>query len=240
MSTATRVPRGWEASAHGFRRPAKSGHATSLVVLLHGVGSNAADLLPLAEAWVDAMPNTAFASFDGAEAFAGGFGGRQWFSLQDVTEASRVTRVAAGYPALAAMLQAELAFWQLDAEHLGLVGFSQGTMMALHHAVVDPGGVAVVVGYSGRLSSTLQGGAAVATSTPGRPVESLPARLPPITLLHGTADPVIPIADMERADALLRKAGYTVRSHALAGLTHTISGEGVAIGLKALLEVLKD
>ena len=77
----------WEQFEHGWRLAPVDAPARALVVLLHGVGSNAQDLLPLADSWRTALPGVAFTSLDGSERFDGGFGGRQWFSLRDVNEA---------------------------------------------------------------------------------------------------------------------------------------------------------
>src|ERR1700744_3492900 len=106
----------WQQFEHGWRRAPLNAPAKGLVVLLHGVGSNARDLMPLADIWSDVLPDTAFVSLDGTDPFDGGFGGRQWFSLRDVNEANREARVAAAYPALRRVLDAELAHWRLTFE----------------------------------------------------------------------------------------------------------------------------
>ncbi|MGF6414279.1 putative esterase [Paraburkholderia sp. MM5482-R2] len=79
----------WQQFEHGWRRAPQNAPATSLVVLMHGVGSNARDLMPLADIWSEELPGTAFVSLDGTDPFDGGFGGRQWFSLRDVGAANR-------------------------------------------------------------------------------------------------------------------------------------------------------
>ncbi|MDE1181622.1 dienelactone hydrolase family protein [Paraburkholderia sp.] len=213
----------WEQFEHGWRlAPAtlSTGAAAkprALVVLLHGVGSNARDLMPLADIWRETLPDAGFVSLNGSEPFDGGFDGRQWFSLRDVTPANRTGRVEAAYPALLTMLQNELAHWHLGFSELALVGFSQGSIMSLHHVATNPAGAAVVVAYSGRLASPV-----VAQSRT------------PLTLVHGEEDAVIPVQETEQAAIAFSDAGYPVEAYALPGIGHTISGDGAMLGRDAL------
>ncbi|QQC65872.1 alpha/beta hydrolase [Paraburkholderia ginsengisoli] len=212
---------GWEQFEHGWRRASINAPAKGLVVLMHGVGSNARDLMPLADIWSEHLPDVAFTSLDGTDAFDGGFGGRQWFSLRDVNETNREARVAAAYPALRGVLEAELAHWQVPFERLALVGFSQGSIMALHHVAASTEGAAGVVAYSGRLASPI-----VARNGT------------PLTLIHGEADEVIPVRELEDAADAFTDAGYTVDAYALPGIGHTIDADGVALGREALERAL--
>ncbi|ASL47965.1 Carboxylesterase 2 [Burkholderia sp. AD24] len=211
----------WEQFEHGWRRAPATAPAKGLVVLLHGVGSNARDLMPLADIWSESLPDIAFTSLDGTEAFDGGFGGRQWFSLREVNEGNREARVAAAYPALRAVLDAELAHWHVAFDRLALVGFSQGSIMTMHHVASSAEGAAGVVGYSGRLASVI--------------VEHNGT---PLTLIHGEDDEVIPIEALEYAADTFSNAGYTVDAYALPGIGHTINADGVALGQEALEHAL--
>ncbi|HEX7912137.1 MAG TPA: dienelactone hydrolase family protein [Paraburkholderia sp.] len=211
----------WEQFEHGWRRAPVSEPATGLVVLMHGVGSNARDLIPLADIWSESLPDVAFTSLDGTDAFDGGFGGRQWFSLRDVDQSNREARVAAAYPAVRRMLEAELAHWQLPFELLAIVGFSQGSIMAMHHVAASAEGAAGVVAYSGRLASAI-----VAHNGT------------PLTLIHGEDDEVIPVRELEAAADAFSEAGYSVDAYALPGIGHTINADGVALGHEALERAL--
>jgi len=211
----------WEQFEHGWRLAPVDAPARALVVLLHGVGSNAQDLVPLADVWSETLPHAAFVSLDGSEPFDGGFDGRQWFSLRTVDDLNRPERVAAAYPALRRMLDAELAHWQLSFDKLALVGFSQGSMMSLHHVATSDDAVAAVVAYSGRLSSRI-----------------VAHNRTPLTLIHGVDDPVIPVQELERAANAFSDEGHAVAAFALPGVGHTISGEGVVLGRDALLRAL--
>ncbi|MDH6152951.1 MULTISPECIES: alpha/beta hydrolase [Paraburkholderia] len=212
----------WQQFEHGWRRSPQNTPATSLVVLMHGVGSNARDLMPLADIWSEDLPGTAFVSLDGTDPFDGGFGGRQWFSLRDVGAANREARVVAAYPALRRVLDAELAHWQLSFDRLALVGFSQGSIMALHHVASSVEGAAGVVAYSGRLASPI-----VSSN-----------RATPLTLVHGENDEVIPVRELESAADAFNSAGYAVDAYVLPGVGHTITADGVALGRDALERAL--
>ncbi|MBC8741485.1 hydrolase [Paraburkholderia sp. UCT31] len=212
----------WQQFEHGWRRSPQNTPATSLVVLMHGVGSNARDLMPLADIWSEDLPDTAFVSLDGTDPFDGGFGGRQWFNLRDVGAANREARVAAAYPALRRVLDAELAHWQLSFDRLALVGFSQGSIMALHHVASSVEGAAGVVAYSGRLASPI-----VSSN-----------RATPLTLVHGENDEVIPVRELESAADAFNSAGYAVDAYVLPGVGHTITADGVALGRDALERAL--
>ncbi|MEX3786572.1 alpha/beta hydrolase [Paraburkholderia sp. BR14374] len=216
----------WQQFEHGWRRAPhtapRNAPATSVVVLMHGVGSNARDLMPLADIWSEELPGTAFVSLDGTDPFDGGFGGRQWFSLRDVDGANREARVVAAYPALRRVLDAELAHWQLSFDRLALVGFSQGSIMALHHVASSAEGAAGVVAYSGRLASPI-----VSSN-----------RATPLTLVHGEDDEVIPVRELEFAADAFSAAGYPVDAYMLPGVGHTITADGVALGRDALERAL--
>jgi len=211
----------WEQFEHGWRRAPLNSPAKGLVVLMHGVGSNARDLMPLADIWSERLPDVAFTSLDGTDPFDGGFGGRQWFSLRDISEGNREARASAAYAALRSMLEAELAHWQLAFGRLALVGFSQGAIMALHHAATSAEGAVCVVAYSGRLASPV-------TARNGTP----------LTLIHGEEDEVIGVQELEYAADQFSAAGYTVDAYALPGVGHTISADGVALGEAALERTL--
>ncbi len=209
----------WESFEHGWRRAPADAPARALVVLLHGVGSNAQDLVPLADAWRGSLPqDVAWASLDGCEPFDGGFGGRQWFSLRDIDETSRGARVVAAWPALERMLRAELVHWGLQGfGQLALVGFSQGSIMSLYRAATHDEGAAAVVAYSGRLAVPVRAHSRT-----------------PLTLVHGMEDGVIPIAELERAANAFSDAGFAVGAYALPGVGHTISSQGAMLGRDAL------
>ena len=205
--------------------PASGGQATSLVVFLHGYGADGNDLIDIGRAWAPVLPGTAFVSPHAPEPCAEAPVGRQWFPLASADPHLLRERVRSAAPALDAFLDAELAAHGLSDDRLALVGFSQGTMMALHVGPRRPGRIAGIVGYSGLLAGQ----------------EDLPAEMrhrPPVLLVHGAADPVIPAIALQAAAAALGDAGLAVEWHVRPGLQHGIDQEGLALGAGFLLRVL--
>lgn len=206
------------------RRPALSGKADSLVVFLHGYGADGADLLGLADPLAPHLPGTVFLAPDAPDACAGNPFGRQWFSIPRF-DGTSPEAAAAGLEAaaqdLVAFLRERMQAEGLAADRLALVGFSQGTMMALHVAPRLATGLAGVVGFSGRL---LQ---------PERLAAEAQSR-PPVLLIHGDADPVVPYADMAAAEAALDAAGFAVVCHTSKGLGHGIGPDGLGLALQFL------
>ena len=197
--------------------PSAGGKPTSLVVLLHGLGANGADLMGLAPYWAEALPETAFVAPDAPEPCDMAPYGFQWFSLQDRNPLSMMRGVSAAAPLLDLFLDEILAEQGVDARRLALVGFSQGTMMSLHVGLRRAAAPAAIVGYSGAL---LAG-----------PELFLQVRArPPVLLVHGDADPVVPVSALDAAAIGLRAVGVTVETERRPGLGHSIDEVGLERG----------
>lgn len=205
--------------------PAAGGPARALVVLLHGVGADGDDLIELAPHWADRLPHAAFLSPNAPFPCDLAPYGRQWFSLQDRTPAALLAGARMAAPILDAFLDAELAARGLGPDRLALVGFSQGCMMALHCGLRRPAPPAAIVGYSG----ALVGAERLAAEAAGRP---------PVLLVHGDMDQVVPFAALAQAEAALRAAGVPVETHACPDLDHTIDAEGLGLGSAFLARAL--
>jgi len=203
--------------------PASRRPADALIVFLHGYGADGNDLIAIGREWSRALPNAAFAA-PHAPSLLPGSPGRQWFPLtmRDPTEYWR--GVNAAQPGLDAFLDAELARTNVSPERLVLVGFSQGTMMALHVGLRRKAGPAAVIGYSGLLP-----GPEHLRATTGRPE---------LTLLHGDHDEVIPVDYMMMSASALGIAEIPVIWHICPGLGHGIDARGLAIGLDAVTRAL--
>jgi len=202
----------------GPRIGARPGTATSLVILVHGYGANGQDLIGLGDVWRRGLPRAAFVSPDAPEEIPQqSFGGRQWFELtfRDPTEYWR--GVAKAGPMLDGFIDQELARHGLDETRLAIVGFSQGTMMALHLAPRRARASAAVIGYSGMLAG------------PERLAAEVRSR-PPILLVHGDADDVIPIEALHATREGLAAAGLANEWHVRPGLGHGIDEAGLELG----------
>jgi phospholipase/carboxylesterase len=206
--------------------PASGGAARSLVILLHGYGSNGEDLISLAPYWRDALPHTAFVAPNAPEVCPGAPGGYQWWGIASLDPSARAGGAARAAPALDAFIDAELARTGLTEAEVALVGFSQGTMMALHVGPARSSSLAGIVGYSGMLADV----SALATAK----------TKPPILLVHGDSDPMIPVTAFHQAKAALDAAGFGVDSHVSRGLAHSIDMPGLQLGGAFLKRVLTD
>jgi phospholipase/carboxylesterase len=200
----------------GPRLDAK-GEATHLVVLVHGYGADGNDLLGLAPHWQQFLPSVAFSAPNAPEPCAGSPMGHQWFPISRMDPAEMARGVAGAAPLLDAYLDAELARLSLPPERLALVGFSQGTMMSLHVGLRRE--VAAIVGYSGMLAA---------------PPPALDARAPPVLLVHGGADPMIPADALFLSAGALGQAGAAVQWHVSPGVGHSIDEAGLILGAEFL------
>lgn len=227
----------------GPRLPPAKGPARKLVVLIHGYGADGNDLIELGGQWRSLLPHAAFVA-PHAPGMIPGFptgmmGGRQWFALdtydpnllrrdpQYTASIYATMQKAAGQaaPALEQFLDAELKRHDLTPADLALVGFSQGTMMALHVGLRRDPAPAAILGYSGALLG-------------GEGLEKQIRSRPPIFLIHGNADEVVPIEAMHAALNALNQAGIPTRFHVSPGLGHGIDPKGLALGGTFLAEHL--
>ncbi len=193
-----------------------------LVILLHGVGSNGADLAPQGASWRAALPDTDFACPDAPFPFPYG-ASRQWFSIDGVTAANRPARVTQARAAFDAVIGGIVASHGLDGNlgRVALVGFSQGSIMALDALARGRWPVAGIVAFSGRLAS---------------PTPYTPALETPLLLIHGNRDDVIPATESEQASRTLSAAGVASTVRILPGIAHGISPEGAALAGAFLAE----
>lgn len=210
--------------AFGRVPPAAGGPARSAVVFLHGYGADGADLLGLAEPLGPHLPDTLFLAPDAPERSRANPFGYQWFPIPWLDGSSQAEAEAGLLRAAAdldAWLDATLAAEGLAPGQLALVGFSQGTMMALHVAPRRPAPLAAVVGFSGRLLG------------PERLSAEARSR-PPVLLVHGDMDQVVPPEALPEAAAALAEAGFAVETHVSRGTGHGIAPDGLSAALRFL------
>lgn len=210
------------ADIDGPRLEPASGNADALVVLLHGYGANGEDLYDIAESWAPFLPDIAFVSPHAPEACPMAPGGRQWFPLTMRDEAERWTGVVAAGPALDRFLDAELERWGVSPDRLVLVGFSQGTMMALHVGLRRSVAPAAIVGYSGIL---IMPNDAMSEDFAAQ-IKSRPT----VLLIHGDADQMIPVQAVTHSAQALAELDVPVEWHISPGVGHGIDQEGLRHG----------
>ena len=207
------------------RPPADGGPPRALVVLLHGYGADGNDLIGLAPQWARALPHAAFVSPHAPFPCEMSPFGRQWFALADRSPAAMLAGTRMAAQVIDGFLDDELARTGLGADRLALAGFSQGTMMSLFVGPRRRERIAGILGYSGRL---------VAPDLLAAEVESRP----PVLLVHGAADEMVPAAALAEAAAGLAAAGVETETEMRPGLGHSIDEAGLRAGLEFLRRVL--
>ncbi len=203
-----------------------SGNAPKqIVLLLHGYGSNGADLISLAPHWQRAMPEALFLAPNAPQRIGNLASGYQWWPLQSFTPQALAAGAKAAAPAIDAFIDRKLGQYGLTDSQLVIVGFSQGTMMALHVGLRRRQQVAGIVGYSGMLVGAAELANELTTG-------------PPVLLVHGDSDPIVPIAALHAADSDLRKLGIDAKVYVASGVGHTVDASGIRVGAEFVARAL--
>jgi phospholipase/carboxylesterase len=209
--------------------PKSAAAPKSIVILIHGLGANGQDLIGLARYWETALPDTVFVSPDAP--FACDMAppwtdnSFQWFSLQDRSPDVMTKGAETAALILNEYMDKMLQRYDLKDENLALVGFSQGAMMSLYVGPRRRNKIAGIVAYSGALVG--------ADGLSGTDIQK-----PPVLLVHGQADSVVPVIAYHTAKDSLVKNGFTVSGHVTPGLDHGIDDEGIESAVAFLSGVL--
>ena len=210
------------ADLDGPRLEPRSGKARQLVVFLHGYGADGNDLIEIGRAWAGLLPDAAFISPHAPRPCGQAPMGREWFPLTFRDPDERWTGVNAAAPQLNAFLDTELKRRSLPNSALALVGFSQGTMMALHVGLRRAESPAAIVGYSGMLVIPEE-------IDPDKFAGEIVNR-PPVLLVHGDQDQLIPVEALMHAAQGLAALEVPVEWHISPGVAHGIDQEGLRQG----------
>ncbi len=201
--------------------PLGGGPAKQLVILLHGLGADGNDLIQLAPYLGRAVPEAAFVSPNAPQPCDMAPFGRQWFSLQNRDPEVLVQGADAAAPILDAFIDAEMERRGLDAERVALLGFSQGGMMALHTGLRRERSLAAICALSGALLGS----------------DSLPEQIrsrPPVLLVHGDSDEVVPSRALPAAEAALAANRVPVTAEIRPGMGHGIDERCIQLAMEFL------
>ncbi len=196
---------------------AASGTTKQLVILCHGYGSDGNDLIALAPHWAQLLPDADFIAPNAPQRCDGNPMGYQWFPITRLDPTEIALGVARAAPLLEQFIEEQLQRRGLDGGKLALVGFSQGTMMSLHVGLRRRVGPACIVGYSGALA------------VPEMLAGEITCR-PPVMMIHGDADDMLPVSRMHQAVQALGAAEVPVQWHVSPGLGHGIDQVGLELG----------
>lgn len=197
-------------------QPRSGGKPKQIVLLLHGFGSNGQDMISLAPTWQQALPDALFLAPHAPQRSIAGIG-YQWWALSDISPRALALGVVSAAPAIEAFIDRKLDQYGLTNADLAIVGFSQGTMIALHVGLRRKQRVAAIVGYSGMLT----GGAELKHEIQSRP---------PVLLVHGSHDAIVPVAALHTAEAELKRLEVQVTTHVSNGIEHTVDPVGLRLG----------
>lgn len=203
------------------RHPKSVKAPKQLVVLLHGWGADGPNLIDLADLFLQVLPDAEFIAPNAPQVCEANPYGYQWFSLMDRQPQHMLSGARNAADILNHFLDAQLKEYKLDNSKLALVGFSQGTMIGLHVALRRTPPIAALVGFSGALIA------------PDILSKEIAAR-PPIALIHGEADDVVPYKSMAMAADALKKHGVEVQSSTRPFLGHSIDMDGIRIAAEFL------
>jgi phospholipase/carboxylesterase len=200
--------------------PASKGEAKQLIVLCHGLGADAYDLIDIAPTWGHTLPDALFASVNAPEPHPMGFG-RQWWSVEDRRPAIMEAGARNAARHLDAFLDAELARLGLPADAYALMGFSQGAMTVLFTGLRRAVAPRAILAFSGALIAP----------------DSLAAELrnrAPVLLAHGEADGQVPVERSREAESVLRRLQVPVETAWSPGLGHGVDDHGIAMAALTL------
>ena len=193
-----------------------SGQTKRIVILLHGYGSSGEDLISLASCWQPCLPDTLFIAPNAPEPWeTSPQQGYQWFSLPDLSSRTLLEGIETALPFLHSIMDEMLERYCLAEEQVALTGFSQGAMMALAAGLSRARRLAAVIAYSGTLVY------------PGaKPVQSRP----PVLLVHGDRDDVVPFSCLATSENQLKKRGVPVTALICQNIGHGIDPLGLQKG----------
>jgi phospholipase/carboxylesterase len=198
--------------------PASGRNANSLIILLHGHGSNGGDMIGLARAVQSQFPDAAFVAPDGPQSMGGV--ARRWFPVTTASKDELDAGANSARLGIEAFIDTEGKRYGVGRERTVLVGFSQGTIAALNLAIQTQRPLAAMIGFSGLLAATSIDNAIGPTT--------------PITLIHGALDLVVRASEVTRAETILKQAGFSVTTSVFDGLGHSIDQRSLAAGASAI------
>jgi phospholipase/carboxylesterase len=194
---------------------------SSVAILLHGYGSDGNNLISLAEELRPSLPETHFIAPNGMFPFENASFGYQWFGLNDRSEPSLLKGLNYGMPKVNDFIDYQLQRFNLPIERLALIGFSQGAMLSLHTALRRPDKVAAVIAFSGMV---------IGPQFLSNEIKSYP----PVTLIHGALDEVIPVSAAYNTELILKSLNVPVEMLIEPILGHSIGQAGLNLAIKNL------
>ena len=210
------------------RRHPKSGKTKNVVLLLHGLGDSGAGLIGLADIFCEALPDTLFVAAAAPFSCPHVPFGYQWFDFPDqggISNEMSFDQVMQSTRLVLSLIANEVAAANVDPGRMAVFGFSQGAMMALNAVPRMLSPVACAVGCSGGFLNV-------------GPLQAIALAKPPVLLVHGDSDEIIPVALFHETARHLKEAGFEVQSKLMHAVGHQIPPEAVEVILEFMKERL--
>ncbi len=175
---------------------------------------------------VKKLINTKFYSLHAPFEYNLGGIGKQWFDLQDRDQTRILNEIELIKPMLINFFNKKIEENRSSYEKLILVGFSQGTMVALNIGISIKEKIKSILGYSGGVILSKSGKINIAAK-------------PSICLIHGEKDEVVPSRMMITSKSIFKENNFSIETHLIDNLGHSIDNKGLDIGQKFLIKNLK-
>lgn len=212
----------------GPRKDAISGNSKGLVIILHGYGADGNDLIGVAEPLSEYLPDVTFLAPNAPDRCTNNPMGYQWFPipwLDGSSEEAALDGIKNASQILNQYIDEVIDLEGISSDKIVLLGFSQGTMMSLEVGPRRAEQVAGIVGFSGRLVRQEEFASEIVSR-------------PPVLLVHGDMDDVVPPSSMPEAAEVLEKNGFKVFTHVSNGMAHGIAPDGLGLALQFIRQVL--
>lgn len=201
-------------------------HTKRILILLHGYGSNAEDLLSLGMKFRDLLPETAIISVNAPTKCEMQCDGYQWFSLKTMNLFSILKEIKISQKILNNFIEKQLKKFNLKNSDLILCGFSQGAILSLYTGLRKNPAPLAILSFSGMLSDTME--------TLKQEIQSKPK----VFLCHGTADTMVPYINLERTEKILREFDIDYESHSIQDMGHMIDDECIKYARKFIKKII--
>ena len=205
-----------------------SGSVKKVVIFLHGYGADGADLFSLSDSLSEYLPDCFFASPDAPRKCGASPFGYEWFPIPDIdgsTITDMMQALATSEKLIIKLIDSYKKRFGLDYSDIVLLGFSQGCMISLNIGLRQLNDLAGIVGISGRLLM------------PESLKENKKEKYPPVILIHGDADEVVPISSMYEAEKVLNKINVKFSTHVSKNIGHGIAPDGLSKALEFIKNI---